>query len=137
MSAVSRVFATLGNESRLTVLRRLIEQGPDGATAGEVGLALSVPPSTLSFHLNKLQQADLVTCRRDGRTLVYTARSSTIDELISHLDEHYTLGAVTAVTPRGTRLRASEIIPAIVASVVSLFGSNRNRRDKPPANGRT
>lgn len=126
-------LATLGNESRLAVLRRLVEQGPRGATAGEISMALSVTSSTLSFHLNKLRQADLVSCRRDGRTLVYVARSSKIEELIDHLAEHYSNGIGT----RRVQWRASQLIPALAASVVSLFGSTRSRQDKHVADPST
>jgi len=42
--------------------------------AGRVAKALDLSPSTLTFHFNRLRNADLVSVRRDGRLMVYTAR---------------------------------------------------------------
>lgn len=115
------ILAALAHEVRLDVLRFLVERGPDGATAGRIGQAVSIPPSTLTFHLKKLRNAALVDTRRDGRTLVYVAGAGTVDALIAHLAEHYECGAQS----KETRDRASPLVGAIAASIVSFFGSKK------------
>lgn len=119
--AALNVLAALAHEVRLDVLRLLVERGPDGATAGHIGRVVSIPPSTLTFHLKKLQSAGLVNTRREGRTLVYVAGAGIIDALIVHLTEHYDCGAQT----REAEDRASPLVGAIAASLVSFFGSNK------------
>ncbi len=115
------VFAALAHEIRLDVFRFLVHQESDGATAGRIGEAVSVPPSTLTFHLNKLQKAALVNSRRNGRNLVYVACPSTIDELIAHLAQHYASASHAQDVPR----RDSPLVAAVAASVVSFFGSKK------------
>ncbi len=53
-------LAALAQESRLDVFRMLVQSGPDGMPAGEIGAKLGVPSPTLSFHLNHLKHAGLV-----------------------------------------------------------------------------
>ena len=46
--------------------------------AGQIGERLGLPSTTLSFHLNQLKQAGLVKCRRESRSLIYTAEYPTM-----------------------------------------------------------
>jgi ArsR family transcriptional regulator len=85
---VMTAFAALAQENRLDAFRLLVEAGPDGMAAGEVAAALGVAPNTLSFHLDRLRQAGLVTVERHGRSLVYTARFDTMNALIAYLTEN-------------------------------------------------
>lgn len=78
-------FGALSQTTRLEIFRLLIRQGPSGCPAGTIGDALSVSPSTLSFHLKELEQAGLAASRRDGRRIFYTANYAGIRELISFL----------------------------------------------------
>lgn len=121
-NAALSVLAALANEVRLDVIRFLIDEEPDGATAGRIGKAISVPPSTLTFHLNKLHTAALVSSRRNGRNLVYVARPDAIDDLIVYLAQHYASASQAQDAPR----RASPIVGAIAASLVSFFGSTKS-----------
>ena len=57
------------------VFRLLVSAGMDGMAAGQIGQRLDLAPTTLSFHLNQLRHAGLVTFRRDGRSLIYAAES--------------------------------------------------------------
>ena len=73
-------LAALAQESRLDVFRMLVQSGPDGLPAGEIGARLGVPSPTLSFHLNHLKYAGLVTCRRDSRSIIYSADYKAMNE---------------------------------------------------------
>jgi DNA-binding transcriptional ArsR family regulator len=81
-------IAALAQESRLDIFRLLIQTGPDGLAAGRVAERLGLPAATLSFHLNQLKQAGLVTCRRDGRSLIYAAGFDTMNHLLGFLTEN-------------------------------------------------
>ncbi len=83
-TAVS-ALAALAHDSRLAVFRLLVEAGPDGRAAGDIGARLGVAPATLSFHLTRLAHAGLVGSRRDGRSIIYAARFDAIDALMGYL----------------------------------------------------
>ena len=78
-------LAALAHASRLAVFRLLVEAGPDGRAAGDIGARLGVAPATLSFHLTRLAHAGLVGSRRDGRSIIYAARFDAIDALMGYL----------------------------------------------------
>lgn len=78
-------LAALAHESRLAVFRLLVEAGPEGRAAGDIGARLGVAPATLSFHLTRLAHAGLVGSRRDGRSIIYAARFDAIDGLMGYL----------------------------------------------------
>ncbi len=78
----------LAQESRLDIFRLLVQAGPDGLPAGQIGEQLGLPSATLSFHLNQLRQADLVTFRREGRSLIYSTVYPTMNALMGYLTEN-------------------------------------------------
>ena len=80
-------FAALAQESRVAVLRLLVQNGPDGLTPGVMGEALEMPPPTLSFHLKTLAQAGLVVSTQEGRFVRYLAAMPAIRALASFLTE--------------------------------------------------
>ncbi len=87
----SNVIAALGalaQETRLAVFRLLVECGPEGLPAGELGGKLGLPSPTLSFHLNQLRHARLVTARRRGRSIIYAANYATMNGLLAYLTEN-------------------------------------------------
>jgi DNA-binding transcriptional ArsR family regulator len=86
-------LGALAQESRLDIFRLLVEEGPDGIPAGQIGERLGLPPATLSFHLNQLKQAQLVTVRRESRSLIYMAAYPTMRALIGYLSENCCQGA--------------------------------------------
>ena len=61
---VLAALAALAQENRLDTYRLLVQAGPEGMPAGEVATALRLPPNTLSFHFDRLRDAELVTVRR-------------------------------------------------------------------------
>jgi ArsR family transcriptional regulator, arsenate/arsenite/antimonite-responsive transcriptional repressor len=81
-------LAALAQESRLDVFRLLVQAGPVGLPAGHIGERLGLPSATLSFHLNQLKQARLVTFRREGRSLIYMAKYPAMNALIGYLTEN-------------------------------------------------
>ncbi len=80
-------LSALAQESRLAVYRQLVKRGPEGYAAGEIGARLGVPSPTLSFHLKALAQAGLVSARRDGRNLYYSANISRMHDLVAFLTD--------------------------------------------------
>jgi len=92
-------LAALAQESRLDVFRMLVQSGPDGMPAGEIGAKLGVPSPTLSFHLNHLKYAGLVTCKRDSRSIIYSADYKAMNELISYMMENCCRGDTQQCAP--------------------------------------
>jgi DNA-binding transcriptional ArsR family regulator len=95
LSAVAALGA-LAQENRLDVFRLLVQAGPDGMAAGDVAERLKIPPPTLSFHLAQLRHAGLITMRREGRSLIYSADYEGMNELMAFLTENCCGGAATA-----------------------------------------
>lgn len=78
-------LSALAHEGRLTVFRMLVQAGAEGIAAGEIARRLDVPPNTLSSNLNILSNASLVESRREGRSIIYTARYRDMTELLEYL----------------------------------------------------
>jgi ArsR family transcriptional regulator len=81
-------LAALAQDNRLDVFRLLVEAGPDGMPAGQVAEALDLAPNTLTFHFDRLRGAGLVTVRREGRSMIYTAQYDTMNALLAFLTEN-------------------------------------------------
>src|SRR5262245_14603686 len=81
-------LAALAQENRLDVFRLLVQAGPEGLAAGAVAEKLALAPNTLSFHFDRLRHAGLVTCTRNGRSLIYAARYETMNGLLGYLTEN-------------------------------------------------
>jgi DNA-binding transcriptional ArsR family regulator len=86
-TAVS-ALAALAQETRLSAFRLLVQAGPKGLPAGDLGQRLSVPPATLSFHLKELSHAALVTSRQEGRFVYYAANFEHMAALMSFLTQN-------------------------------------------------
>ena len=81
-------LAALAQETRLDIFRFLVELGPEGLPAGQIGERFGLPSPTLSFHLNQLKQAGLVTARRESRLIYYAANYATMNGLMAYLTEN-------------------------------------------------
>ena len=81
----ANMFSAMGTEPRLRIMRLLLSAHPQGMIAGEVGAELDIPPSTLSHHLEKLKNEDLVNVRRESTYLWYSANAETLEELLGFL----------------------------------------------------
>jgi protein-tyrosine-phosphatase/DNA-binding transcriptional ArsR family regulator len=80
-------LAALSQETRLDLVRLLIAEGSNGLPAGDIGARLSVPPSTLSFHLAALERAGLTQSTRQGRQIIHAVRIEGLRRLLSFLTE--------------------------------------------------
>ena len=78
----------LSHETRLDIFRLLVEAGPAGIAAGQIGERLNLAPATLSFHLSHLKHAGLIDVEREGRSLVYSADFERVRTLIAYLTEN-------------------------------------------------
>ncbi len=86
-------LAALAHEGRLAAFRLLVQAGEAGLAAGEIARRLEVLPNTLSASLNILSHAGLVDSRRDGRSIIYTARYDAMRDLLAFLMEDCCAGA--------------------------------------------
>ncbi|HLT05796.1 MAG TPA: metalloregulator ArsR/SmtB family transcription factor [Pseudomonas sp.] len=86
-------LTALGHATRLAAFRLLVEAGPQGRMAGEIGEALGVPGATLSFHLKELVQAGLASSEQRGRNVCYRANFDAMNALVSYLTHNCCAGA--------------------------------------------
>ena len=86
-------LAALAQETRLSIFRALVRQGPAGLAAGALAERLGVANATLSFHLKELMRADLIDSRQEGRFIYYMANYGTMNDLLGYLTENCCQGA--------------------------------------------
>ncbi|PYT16806.1 MAG: transcriptional regulator [Acidobacteria bacterium] len=79
------MFAAMGTESRLRIVRLLLSAHPQGMVVGEIQSELGISASTLSHHLEKLKNEGLVQVNRQGTFLRYTASVEALQELLTFL----------------------------------------------------
>jgi ArsR family transcriptional regulator, arsenate/arsenite/antimonite-responsive transcriptional repressor len=79
------MFSALGTEPRLRIMQLLLSAHPDGLVVGEIQAELDIPNSTLSHHLDKLRNEDLVIVRRESTFLHYRANAEALQELLQFL----------------------------------------------------
>jgi ArsR family transcriptional regulator, arsenate/arsenite/antimonite-responsive transcriptional repressor len=92
MDAVA-ALAALAQDNRLEMFRLLVQAGPEGMPAGAVASSLDLPPNTLTFHFDRLRMAGLVSVRREGRSMIYTAEYQRMNALLAFLTENCCGGA--------------------------------------------
>lgn len=78
-------FSAMGTEPRLRIMQLLLKAHPDGLVVGDIQGELDIPNSTLSHHLDKLKNEDLVQVQREGTFLRYTANTEALQELVQFL----------------------------------------------------
>jgi ArsR family transcriptional regulator len=100
-----QALAALARDTRLALFRMPVERGPGGLSAGVIAERLRVPPSSLTFHVQHLHRAGLVTQRRLGRQLIYAAESEAMNGLIGFLTENC-CGAAAALCAPSCRPKA-------------------------------
>jgi DNA-binding transcriptional ArsR family regulator len=79
------MFSAMGIEARLRIMQLLLSAHPEGLVVGEIQEELDIPNSTLSHHLDKLKNENLVTVRRESTFLRYTANTEALQELLQFL----------------------------------------------------
>src|SRR6266436_4200911 len=100
-STAVAALGALAQETRLEVFRLLVQKGPDGLAAGEIGDRLGLPSPTLSFHLNQLRFAGLVTSRRVSRSIIYSANFKGMNDLLTYLTDNCCEGRPELCSPAG------------------------------------
>jgi DNA-binding transcriptional ArsR family regulator len=85
MAHYADMFAAMGAEQRLQIMRLLLSAHPKGMVVGHVLAELQIAPSTLSHHLEKLKHEGLVSVRRDAKFLWYSANTEALQDLIAFL----------------------------------------------------
>ena len=94
-ASVSALAQTL----RLRIFRALVGASPQGLKPGALSATLELPASALSIHLKTLMQAQLMTQRRDGRSLIYSPALDQMSDLLAHLSAHCCEGQPGAALP--------------------------------------
>jgi ArsR family transcriptional regulator len=79
------MFTAMGTEPRLRIMQLLLSAHPEGLVVSEIQSELGIPSSTLSHHLDKLKNEDLVKVRRESTFLWYTANTGALEELLGFL----------------------------------------------------
>ena len=79
------MFAAMGNDARLRIMRLLLSAHPAGMIVGDIQNDLSIPKSTLSHHLDKLKNEELVHVKREGTFLRYRADTEALQEILTFL----------------------------------------------------
>jgi ArsR family transcriptional regulator, arsenate/arsenite/antimonite-responsive transcriptional repressor len=91
-------LAALAHEHRLGVYRMLVEAGPEGLNAGTIAQRLKIPSSSLTFHLQHLHRAELITQQRSSRQLIYSADFAVMNDLVGYLTENCCEGSRSCET---------------------------------------
>jgi len=85
ITRLADMLAAMGTEPRLRIMHLLLSAHPEGMIVGDIGTELDIPGSTLSHHLEKLKNEELVRVRREGTFLWYTANTDALEELLKFL----------------------------------------------------
>ena len=122
-STVVAALGALAQETRLDIFRMLVQKGPEGLPAGEIGSRLAQPSPTMSFHLNQLRFAGLVTSRRESRSIIYSANYKAMNDLLGYLTENCCGGRPELCIPAGVAGCGSAC-----ATEPAINKSKKNRR---------
>jgi ArsR family transcriptional regulator len=109
--SVIAALGALAQETRLDIFRLLVQRGPEGMPAGDIGMRLGQPSPTMSFHLNQLRFAGLVSSRRESRSIIYTANFKAMSDLLGYLTENCCGGRPELCAPVAASGCASECAP--------------------------
>lgn len=79
------MLSAMGTEPRLRIMRLLLSSHPEGLVVGDIQSDLGITGSTLSHHLDKLKNEDLVSVHREGTFLRYSANTGSLGDLLTFL----------------------------------------------------
>ena len=88
ITTICQQLQSLAQETRLRIFRKLITCGEQGMCAGDICKALDVSCNSLSFHLNHLSNAGLISSKRDGRYIIYSCNYTAAKALTDYLSEN-------------------------------------------------
>lgn len=110
MNATEAVQAlgALAHEHRLAIYRLLVEKGPEGLSAGDIGERIGMVPSSLTFHVQSLQRSGLITQRRVSRQLFYSADFGAMNGLVEYLTKNC-CGGIDSCAPACKPAAASRV----------------------------
>lgn len=111
-AAVANLSA-LAHQGRLQVFRLLVQAGLEGLPAGEIARRIGTPANTLSPNLNILSHAGLIESRREGRSIIYTARFEQMTELLEFLMQDCCNGSPEICAPLADLVASSRCRPVI------------------------
>jgi len=86
------LLSSIAQDARFSIFRLLVQAGLSGLAAGNIGEKLSIPNSTLSFHLKELSHAGLITARQESRFVFYFANYEVMNGLLAYLTENCCAG---------------------------------------------
>src|SRR5271168_358294 len=110
-STAIAALGALAQETRLDVFRLLVQKGPEGMPAGELGARLGQPSPTMSFHLMQLRFAGMVTSRRESRSIIYSANFKAMNDLLGYLTENCCGGRPELCNPAASPNSGTECAP--------------------------
>jgi ArsR family transcriptional regulator, arsenate/arsenite/antimonite-responsive transcriptional repressor len=84
---VVNALGALAHTYRLAIYRLLVERGPEGMPAGAIAENVGLVPSSLTFHLQALQRAGLISQVRASRQLIYSADYTAMNGLVGYLTD--------------------------------------------------
>ncbi len=113
---VIAALGALAQETRLDIFRLLVQKGPAGMPAGEIGTRLGQPSPTMSFHLNQLRFAGLVSSRRESRSIIYSANFKAMSDLLAYLTDNCCSGRPELCSPAVSLGCGPERAPQTVTS---------------------
>lgn len=93
-------LSAIAHPSRLAIFRMLVAVGSRGLPAGEISARLGIVRSSLSFHLKDMSRANLVSGRREGTFIYYSAVPDTVDGVIHFLTDN-SLPSAISIPPAG------------------------------------
>ncbi|KJY93675.1 ArsR family transcriptional regulator [Vibrio neptunius] len=87
LEVVAKALKELGHPTRLSIYKSVVKAGFQGITVGAIQDQLDIPGSTLSHHISSLASANLISQRREGRTLYCVAEYQCLEAVIGFLQD--------------------------------------------------
>ncbi len=112
-------LSALAHEGRLSIFRRLVVAGPQGVAAGDIARHVSSPPSTTTANLHSLLHAGLLTSRREGRSIFYSANYEGMSRLLAFLMQDCCAGRPEICAPLTASPASNACCPTPVTETLS------------------
>jgi DNA-binding transcriptional ArsR family regulator len=85
VARLAGMLAAMGTEPRLRIMRLLLSAYPGGLVVSDIQQDLGIPGPTLSHHLEKLRNSDLILSRREGTFVRYSVNTESLRALLGFL----------------------------------------------------